>query len=199
MAVKLNKNRIRDTRLIGLSALALFLFTEPAAPFLAHEAMEFIGFVLVVFCVLGRLYSTAFIGGVKNQKLVNSGPFAMVRNPLYFFSLVGVFGLGLMSARLTVLVILFSVFYFMFSRMITREEAFLRDKFGKAYDAYCRKTPRLWPNFKLYEAPQAIEIRPQFLLNALQDCVFWFLPYFAMESIEWLHNAGYLPVLAYLP
>lgn len=199
MAEKLNKNRIRDTRLIALVAIAIFLFTEPSAPFLVHELAEFAGFLLVLICVLGRLYSTAFIGGVKNQKLLTTGPFAMVRNPLYFFSLTGVVGVGLMSASLSVLIILFGTFYFIFSRMITREELYLYNKFGKEYATYSAKTPRLWPNFKKYEAPQSIEMRPQFLLNAIQDCFFWFLPFFAFESIEWLHSAGYLPVIALLP
>lgn len=199
MAEKLNKNRIRDTRLIALAAITLFLFTEPSAPMFWHEISEFIGFMLVVVCVLGRLYSTTFIGGVKNKELLTTGPFAMVRNPLYFFSLTGIFGIGLMSASLSVLVILFGMFYVIFTRMITREEAFLRTKFGKQYDTYCRTTPRLWPNFKKYQAPASIEVRPEFVLKAIKDCFFWFLPYFAFELIEWLHSAGHLPIIALLP
>jgi protein-S-isoprenylcysteine O-methyltransferase Ste14 len=199
MAEKLNKNRIRDTRLIALVAVATFLFTESSAPFLVHEACEFVGFMLVVTCVLGRLYSTTFIGGVKNQRLLTSGPFAMVRNPLYFFSLTGVVGIGLMSASFTVLAVLFATFYTIFSRMITREEAFLLEKFGKEYATYSAKTPRLWPHFKKYQAPQTIEVRPQYVLNAIHDCFFWFLPYFIFETIEWAHQTGYLPVLAHLP
>jgi len=199
MAEKLNKNRIRDTRLIAIVAILVFLFTEPRAPHWLHEFSEFLGFMLVIVCVLGRLYATTFIGGVKNHKLMTDGPFAMVRNPLYFFSLVGVAGVGLMSTRITVALALLGIFYIIFDRMITREEKFLKEKFGKDYKAYCAATPRLWPDFKKYTAPDVIEVRPQYVLNAVKDCTFWFLPYFVFELIDWLHATGNLPVLVLLP
>lgn len=201
MAEKLNKNRVRDIRLMAGVLLGIVLFTEPMEPGLTwpHEISEFAGFALVALCVMGRIYSTLFIGGIKNHKLMTEGPFSVVRNPLYLFSLIGVVGIGLMSARLSILMLLLGACYIIFSRMITREEHFLQEKFGKEYTLYCHTTPQLWPNLKLYKTPKIIEIHPQYVLNAMKDAILWFMPYFVFELIEWLHTVDILPVIITLP
>ena len=57
--------------------------------------MSILGFVLVVFGSFGRIWASLYIEGNKTKNLVTSGPFSMVRNPLYFFSLIMLLGFSL--------------------------------------------------------------------------------------------------------
>lgn len=66
----------------------------------AHEVVEVAGIGLVFICILGRLWSTLYIGSRKNQDLATRGPYSMTRNPLYFFSTIGAAGVGLMFGSL---------------------------------------------------------------------------------------------------
>jgi protein-S-isoprenylcysteine O-methyltransferase Ste14 len=53
---------------------------------LIHEPFEYVGYALVIVCVVGRIWCSAYVGGYKNTKLIDTGPFSIVRNPLYVFS-----------------------------------------------------------------------------------------------------------------
>ena len=54
--------------------------------------MCFLGVLMVVFGWFGRIWASLYIEGNKTKNLVTSGPFSMVRNPLYFFSLIMLLG-----------------------------------------------------------------------------------------------------------
>ena len=54
--------------------------------------MSILGFVLVVFGSFGRIWASLYIEGNKTKNLITAGPFSMVRNPLYFFSLIMLIG-----------------------------------------------------------------------------------------------------------
>jgi len=86
MAVSLNKNRILISKLLAVGALSILIFTHPSLgeqhPF--HVGIKTLGIVLTTLCVMGRIYSTAFLGGFKNQKLITHGIYSVMRNPLYF-------------------------------------------------------------------------------------------------------------------
>ena len=102
MARDLNKARMRDTKFLIAVAVLAGIFCRPLFPAdgAVHGVMMFLGVALALLCTCGRVYSTAFIGGAKNQQLVTWGPYSLCRNPLYFFSLCGAAGIGLMSGSL---------------------------------------------------------------------------------------------------
>ena len=54
--------------------------------------MSIFGFILVVFGCFVRIWASLYIEGNKTKNLITAGPFSMVRNPLYFFSLIIIFG-----------------------------------------------------------------------------------------------------------
>jgi protein-S-isoprenylcysteine O-methyltransferase Ste14 len=73
------RKRLNVVRAVAVMAMALLLF---AKPFLsegskAHEFLELLGFVLVLICVVGRLWSILYVGGRKNDELVSMGPFSL--------------------------------------------------------------------------------------------------------------------------
>jgi protein-S-isoprenylcysteine O-methyltransferase Ste14 len=201
MARSLNRKRILISWVVGVSGGLLFLFSRGLwqQDTLFTEVNEMIGYVVVTLCAFGRVYCTAYIGGRKNQALVQDGPFSLCRNPLYFCSLLGILGIALMSNRITLIIGLMGAFLFIYHRLIQREEAFLRQTFGEEYEAYCRRTPRLIPRLENYSTRNEINVRSQFLLKSIGDAVVWFLPLPCFELISTLQQAGHLPVFFLLP
>jgi protein-S-isoprenylcysteine O-methyltransferase Ste14 len=59
-----------------------------------HEMIEWAGIVFIVICILGRTWTSLYIGGRKIEQLVMIGPYSITRNPLYFFSVIGAAGFG---------------------------------------------------------------------------------------------------------
>ncbi len=198
MAKTLNQNRMQYSALSVLLCILIIVFTKPLVvgydePF--HELIEYAGYFLIAICALGRVYSSAFLGGFKNKDLITYGPFSVVRNPLYVFSLIGVLGVSLVSGHLTIVVFLTLFFVVMYHFLIRREEAFLRAEFGEKYEAYTKSTPRLIPKLSLYNAPDEIKVKPRFIVNACCDAIWWFVPFPVFEFIEYLQEADVLPVL----
>lgn len=178
MAVKLNKNRMRDTRILAGLALLFGIIGSSHFPAgsLPHDLMRFAGYLLLTGCAVGRIYSTAFIGGIKNKELITSGPYSLCRNPLYFFSLCGAAGLGFATTSLTVTAIIFVGFLIIYIDLIGREEQFLDEKFGKAFRDYKARVPRLLPSFRHYRCPAELTFQPRFFNYAVIDAVWWFAP-----------------------
>lgn len=160
-----------------------------------HQFIEWIGYFMVAICVIGRVYCTAFLGGHKNAKLVTYGPFSVCRNPLYAFSLVGITGIALISNHLVLIFTIPLVIFLVYLSLIKREEGFLRQEFGNAFDAYCARVPRLIPKLSLYEAPETIPMNPRFLLRSIKDGIWWFAAFPLIELIEWLQDTGHLITL----
>ncbi len=201
MAKALNLSRIRDTRIVGFILVLSFLVSKSMIPdgVWAHEVSEYVGYFLIATCVLGRVYSTAFLGGHKNESLIRVGPFSVVRNPLYVFSYIGIMGVSVMSGRISVLLINAVFFAVMYSMLVKREEVFLADKFGADYQRYLTEVPRFIPDFKLYHQPDEILLRPKYLAKAVKDALAWFLIMPTFELIEYLQNIHVLPVLFSVP
>jgi protein-S-isoprenylcysteine O-methyltransferase Ste14 len=198
MAKSLNKTRMRDTRLlIALTIVTAILcktqFPDDTA---THETMDLAGYVLVTVCAIGRIYTTAFIGGIKNEQLITWGPYSLCRNPLYFFSLCGAAGIGLMSTSITAAIIVFAGFLAIYHDLIAREEEFLSTKFGKVFAEYKARVPRLLPSFAHYECPDEVTFQPRFLTKAVADAVWWFAPLPLFELAEILQEKGLItPVM----
>jgi protein-S-isoprenylcysteine O-methyltransferase Ste14 len=194
MAINLNKKRMRDTRiLVALVLVAAFL----TAPVIAegtwlNDFLKLAGFICLTACAIGRIYSTAFIGGVKNEKLMTVGAYSMCRNPLYFYSLVGAAGIGLMSGQIISLIIVFGGFLFIYDGLIKREEEFLTEKFGQDFTDFKARVPRLLPDPKKYNCPDELLFQPKYLNYAIRDAIWWFAPVPVFSLITHLHSAGIL-------
>ncbi|MDQ7818298.1 MAG: isoprenylcysteine carboxylmethyltransferase family protein [Melioribacteraceae bacterium] len=131
------------------------------------------GFCIVLIGEFIRLWGVSYAGsetrttggGVGGTYLVVSGPFAHVRNPLYFGNIIIYTGTGVMSMALYpyLLIIAAMFFYFQYFTIIREEESFLRNKFGEQFTDYFNKVPRWMPTFSKYENP-GVE-QPPFKLN----------------------------------
>jgi len=85
---------------------------------------------------------------VYADNLVTEGLFRHTRNPMYVGKFFMVLGAGIASNRWPALVAITAVYSFMYQAVTLAEEAYLRGKFGAAFDEYCRDVPRWWPQLR---------------------------------------------------
>jgi len=92
---------------------------------------------------LGRLWSSS-VTRKEHHHVVNTGPYAVVRHPIYTGLLLAI--AATMLERITPATIagatVMAVGIYVKARV---EEAFLRDELGEAYAAYARRVPMLVP------------------------------------------------------
>lgn len=184
-------------RVAAVLLIAMLLVSESVwlQGSLYSKMLPVLGFTLVVLCVLGRIWSSIYIVGHKNEEVIMTGPYSLCRHPLYFFTLLGAAGVGLESGSLLFTVLLLLVFLVCYPFVILNEEEKLRTKFGPTYVEYCRKVPRFWIRPGSYRQPEKLTLNLSVYQRSLRDS-FWFLatvPFFAMIDI--LHDYEVIPVL----
>jgi protein-S-isoprenylcysteine O-methyltransferase Ste14 len=72
----------------------------------------------------------------KGREVTSSGPYRFVRHPLYLGSTLMGIGLAVASASLVVAVLVSAYLVTFVTAAVRTEEAFLRSRFGDAYDRY---------------------------------------------------------------
>lgn len=118
---------------------------------LEHEQIEAVGRMLILMGIGGRLWSTLYIGGRKSAEIVDTGPYSIMRNPLYFFSTVAIMGVGAQAGSYMLALFFAVLCWAAFSLVIRREEAFLAERMGPAYRDYVARVPRFFPNPRLWK------------------------------------------------
>jgi len=175
---KLARVRILASRLFLLAAASLFVFTHSAwtdrAPLLT-VAMLIAGLILAAVATAGRLWCSLYIAGYKNSRLVMVGPYSVCRNPLYLFSFLGVMGVALASATLTIPAALAVGFAFYYRAVIAQEEEYLSKRYGAEFDAYRARVPAFWPKLSLLQEPPTYDVNPIVFRKHLGSAI-WFPP-----------------------
>ncbi|WP_157699717.1 methyltransferase family protein [Pseudorhodoplanes sinuspersici] len=163
-----------------------------------QKSIQFIGATLIVGAVLGRLWSTLYIGGRKNITLMTKGPYSITRNPLYFFSTIGSVGAGLVfgSVALGALAgVAVGVILYATSR---GEAALLSSHFGSSYRHYAARVPLFWPQPGIYEEASDTTFDPRALKWALGDTILFLLVIPFAGAVDLLRHSGLLPRLIML-
>jgi protein-S-isoprenylcysteine O-methyltransferase Ste14 len=95
-------------------------------------------------------YETRVTGSVGAPRLVVSGPFAYLRNPLYVGNMLLYTGFGVMS-NLPILIAATAVwFLFQYWMIVSREEEFLAKEFPDEYARYRAAVPKFLPRLTPY-------------------------------------------------
>jgi protein-S-isoprenylcysteine O-methyltransferase Ste14 len=191
----LQRQRIHIFQAAALAALPMLLLVQPSWGESAHEFIEIAGVLLVFVCMFGRMWSILYVGSKKSRELVTTGPYSMTRNPLYFFSTLGVVGIGLMFGSLLVAFGLGLITYVVLTATAAKEAAYLRTVFGPAYDAYSRRTPMFWPRRALYRDAPEVVFSPKALKRTLFDALPFLAAFPVIETVEYLQVTGTLPIL----
>src|SRR4030095_16533026 len=82
------------------------------------------------------------------QRLVVTGLFRYVRNPMYVAVLSLILGQALLFGSVSLLEYGLAVWLGFFAFVLLYEEPTLRGKFGKEYEDYCSRVPRWIPRFR---------------------------------------------------
>lgn len=189
--------RFISIQILTVLAVGLIISFRPAwkEETVVFETFEVLGFLGLFVCVLGRLWSILYSGNRKNRELVTSGPYSVTRNPLYLFSVVGAFSIGLLFGSVVLSILVGGGTLVVFWQVAKGEARHLRQLFGTAYDAYAAVTPLFWPDFRLYrEAPSPV-FSPSALRRTVMDTAWFLVAIPAVELIEFLRNVGVMPDL----
>ncbi len=191
------EHRIAFSRMLILLWMTLLLFSHHRwiDGGLMDRSMTWMAVILIGLAMLGRIWCSIYISGYKNRELVYRGPYSLCRHPLYFFTFLGVIGIGLTTESL-MLTILLALFYWLYYPAVMKEEEVaLTALFGKNYTSYCRKTPRFFPNFKRFRQADSFLVNPALLQRRLWES-FWFLMAFPIAGIiNYMHLHDCLPIL----
>ena len=111
------------------------------------------GVALVAVGELLRFWAVRHIGTISRTRtstrqgpLITSGPFRIVRNPLYLGNWMIWTGLVLASRLVWMLPIAWAVFALQYGTMVIWEETRLRSMFGRQYERYALGVPRWVPS-----------------------------------------------------
>lgn len=188
------RSRIRLLQLGFLPLFVSFMTMDPAFSEDGSSRIEYLGVLLVLLCVAGRTWSILYIGDKKNRELVTAGPYSMTRNPLYFFSMIGVTGIGLFIGSVVLASALALVVYFVLIATAGKEAAHLEALFGERYRAYAQRTPRFWPRPSLYRDVDEVTFSPAALKRTIRDGLLFIAALPAVELLEIAKRSDYVPV-----
>lgn len=189
------KNLVAKKRIavLRLSILSIIIFIILDNNFSAYNLdidlntsilFSCIGFALVVLGGFGRIWSSLYLEGFKTKKLIKDGPYSMVRNPLYFFSLTILLGICFAIKSIPISIALLSVFILFHVPTIINEEKVLLSTHDESYKAYYESTPRLLPNifkYKKTKSEDRIEVKIKGINNVLWEIMGYLFLYVIID------------------
>jgi len=186
------------TLMVGVIAFACVTKSAWEPGSIASESMKAVGLAMILFGAFGRVWCAGHIAGRKNKDLVALGPYSMMRNPLYFFSMFVFTGTGLCFGSLTLGATFFAVFMLTHWPTILAEEKFLRGAFGESYAQYCARVPRFLPKPSLFTRATEVTISIKAFNRALFEAALMPLAFLGAQGLERLHAMDLLPAIAAL-
>src|SRR5215472_19133581 len=131
-------------------------------PFFGIEPLRWVGAALIVLGLLPLLSSFARFAWdglgtpapiAPPTRLVVTGFYCRVRNPIYVALLVILLGEALLFGNEGVAVWGVLFWLFTFAVVVLGEEPSLREQFGTEYETYCRNVPRWLPRLVPWRPP----------------------------------------------
>jgi protein-S-isoprenylcysteine O-methyltransferase Ste14 len=129
--------------------LALLLIPAPVD---APAWLPWAGVPVVLAGELIRMWGVHHIGAVSRTRtdrlgpLIDSGPFAMVRNPLYLGNILLWVGFAVSARLLWLAPLIVVVLALEYHAIVRWEERLLEARIGESYRNYLRRVPRWIPN-----------------------------------------------------
>ena len=190
--------RIASSRVITAAILVVVVLTasrwQVTSP-VVGSLLYLAGIMLVTVATVGRLWCSLYISGYKNNELIRVGPYSATRNPLYFFSLVGLAGIGLATGSLVLTALLLAFFPLIYIPTIAMEEKKLAGIHGAAFADFVQKVPQFWPRWSQLDEPGTYECRPLVFRKRLLDTVWFVWAAGALKVAEALRDSGVIPTI----
>lgn len=164
-----------------------------------HRGIQWSGLLLILICILGRTWCTLYIGGQKQRELVTRGPYSVVRNPLYLFTLLGAAGIGALSGSMVIAIIFAGFASAVFLSVVLQEEQFLLAAFPQEFPAYAARVPRLMPRFSTWQDADQLIVKPRLVHRTFLDASLFLmaLPLIGIKAL--VRDLLWLPIMLNLP
>jgi len=124
----------------GLAVVLILVYALTSRP---DPLLAGIGLGLALPGMLWRFYASGYI--VKNRQLATSGPYALVRHPLYTGNILLVIGFAVANVSYWAIPLAVFFFWFWYPTAIEYEDRKLRRIFGQAWEEWAARTPALLP------------------------------------------------------
>jgi protein-S-isoprenylcysteine O-methyltransferase Ste14 len=191
--------RIATSRVAAGALLALAAVTRHAWPedSWVDFTLEISGLILVLMAVIGRSWCTLYIAGRKDRVLVTEGPYALCRNPLYFFSALGAVGVAAGTETLTFMAGVALIFALYYPYVIREEEKKLLALHGERFAQYRREVPAFFPRLaalRSFREGEELTVNPRLFRKHLFSAIWFVIAYLVVHSLEWFHEKQMLPV-----
>ncbi|MBS1799926.1 MAG: isoprenylcysteine carboxylmethyltransferase family protein [Acidobacteria bacterium] len=158
----------------------------------ATDAVLVLGIAWALKAAWLRTWGAAYLGaGIVNDaslhgnRIVAAGPYRYMRNPLYWGTFVHALALALLMLPSGALFTVVAIGLFQL-RLVGAEEAFLAEKLGEPYRAYCAEVPRFFPSFR--PRVQSSTVKPAWGLAALAEIYFWGV-FISFAALGWRYNS----------
>lgn len=169
---------------IFIGATLSFSFLYKGYSFFVDNLLDVLGLFLILKGVLIRMSARGHkkANSDGSHELVTTGLYKIVRNPMYLGTFYIGSGFVFMLLPWWMVFIFAGVFYWRFNIQMRKEEKFLTDKFGKTYEEYCRRVPRIIPNVKLaWIMPINELMNPQEMFSTKEKRGLWSWPLLALS------------------
>ncbi|MEX0978399.1 MAG: isoprenylcysteine carboxylmethyltransferase family protein [Pirellulales bacterium] len=143
---------IRRRILISAILFALVIAYSVAFGPKPHDLVDFRDptSVLGGLLVLSGLALRSWAAGIlrKNAELTTSGPYGLIRNPLYVGSFLMMFGFCALIAHPVTFLIILGPVLLIYIVKVRQEEVLLSSRFSQQWADYSRRTPRFLPRMR---------------------------------------------------
>jgi protein-S-isoprenylcysteine O-methyltransferase Ste14 len=131
--------------------LALLLIPSPPRPAGIWTFLVIVGVLTVAAGEALRMWGVHHIGTISRTRsdrlgpLVDTGPFSMVRNPLYLGNILLWVGFAISAGLPWMVPVVILLLAFEYQAIVRWEERLLESRLGEAYRRYQREVPRWLP------------------------------------------------------
>lgn len=194
MTTSISTPRLRVTYAWYLIALLLIAVSE--RPWVHHwsgDLASAAGLLLMAGAALGRVWTSIFIAGRKDEALVTGGPYSLCRHPLYALSLLGGFGVGLAARSVVILSVTLALLALLYWHAIRLEERLLQARWGDEFRRYCDAVPLLIPRNLTPQTPPDVQLNVGVYWKAFLDAGSFIGVYVLIAALDGLRARQSLP------
>lgn len=144
---------------LPLPLVALLLLLPPSGDGLSRwPGWSWVGFAVVTAGELLRVWGVHHIGAISRTRsdrlgpLVDTGPFAIVRNPLYLGNLLLWLGFTTSAHLLWLAPLVIGLLGLEYHAIVRWEERLLESRLGESYRQYMKRVPRWVPGIDVRRA-----------------------------------------------
>ena len=161
---------------LGLGAIVLLsnsAFPHERQPVL-DGMLNAVGMGLILFGFLFRISARGYKeeNTSNGNALVKDGPYAVIRNPMYFGTFIIGAGVVVMLLEPWFFFLFAAVFFMIYIPQMKKEERVLSERFGQEYKDYCKLTPKYFPRFDyLIRLNQYVSLKPFWIKKEINSLV----------------------------